>query len=72
MRITVCIGLVAVSKHYPVHRNILRLSENAKHLSLISADPSALEAVSRTILTEGNPESLRSRDEHRTEPPDAG
>ena len=26
----------------------------------------------RTILTEGNPESLRSRDEHRTEPPDAG
>ena len=42
---------------------IPRLSENAKHLSLKSADPSALEAV--------NPESLRFRDEDRTEPPDA-
>ena len=47
-----------------IHHNCKpRLSENAKHLSLISADPSALEAV--------NPESLRSRDEDRTEPPNA-
>ena len=54
---------------------IPRLSENAKHLKLISADPEPLEAVNpdsyagRTILSEANyshrryPESLRFRDE---------
>ena len=47
---------------------IPRLSENAKHLSLISADPEPLEAVSRiatlsgrTILTEGNPELFSAK-----------
>ena len=49
MQIIICHGK---QTNYHV---IPRLSENAKHLSLLSADPSALEAV--------NPESLRSRDE---------
>ena len=50
-------------QYFNQHSVIPRLSENAKHLSLLSADPSVLEAV--------NPESFHSRDEDRTESPDA-
>ena len=53
-----CSHQFRIKKMLHITPNIPRLGENAKHFNHISADPSAIEAVSRIP----NPESLRSRD----------